>query len=278
MTESTIELLTKESILDFSKTQIEALSQATSAPLSKSTKDLEAQAILQFKKQLQDATLNTERNTEIIENRINLMHTAIAQCKAEKEETKQRLKKIFLDIDEQKDIFERKMSSMEKKYFELEGTLKGKIAVYAKQLNQLRDAQNQKHLLEEETLKMNELMNEEKNQRNSELAAMQRKLVAQRDYYITKLTEKIGEDGTSDLRLDMVTNRIQNQIEDHREELKNVNSLTQDVIKRNNQLRHQLQDLEQKNKALSINENALTNQSVELKNKVSDIKKENRRI
>lgn len=244
----------------------------------KSAAEAATQIVLQFKRQLQAATLAIEKKSESQQSRIDFLTRTLKAAEKEKDRLYTKIHQLDMEVESQKDKYEQQVETMQYQAGEIESSYKAKIQAALQQLRGLREFQEHKQAMDQKMRNLSNLIAKERKERTAELASIHRKIIAQREYYEHQLSSKLFEANEyatrfNDLDLDAATTKILHQIEQRREELKNENFQAAEVIKRNDQLRHQIQDLEQQKHILEESEKNLTSQAVELKSKLEDTKK-----
>ena len=237
-----------------------------------------AQLVLQFKRQLQNAALTVERKAEAQQSRIDFLTRTLNASEHEKARLQSQLRNFQNEAEAQKEKFDLKVETLMFQSKEAQAGIKDKIQAALQQLRNLRQFQEHKHQMDEKMRNLGALIAKERKERTAEIAAFHRKLVAQREFYEKQLANGLiqaDEFSTrfNDVDLDRVTTKLLHETEQRREALKAESALTNEVVKRNDQLRHQLQDLEQQKKVLQESEKNLTMQSVDLKGKVEETSK-----
>lgn len=236
------------------------------------------QLVLQFKKQLQEAALQVEKKAETQQSRIEFLTRTLNSAEKEKDKLISRIRQFENESQAQKEKYDQQVEAMQYQTKEIESSYMNKIQNALSQLRSLREFQEHKHQMDERMRNLGNQIAKERKQRTTELAAIHKKLVAQREYYEHQLTTKLSEADEyatkfEDLDLDKATTKILHETEERREAIKAEANMASDVIKRNDQLRHQIQDLEQQCKVLNDSEKNLTSQTVDLKAKLEDTKR-----
>jgi DNA repair exonuclease SbcCD ATPase subunit len=233
------------------------------------------QLILQFKRQLIEAAIAVDRKAESQQSRLDFLTRAVQNAEKEKDRLVGKVRQLGRENDSQKDKFEQQLETMMYQAREAEANYRAKITATLGHLRTLREFQEHKHKMDERMRQLGTMIARERKERTAELAQIHRQLVAQREYYEHQLTAKLSEADEyatkfSDLDLDRATTKILQETEHRREALKAEHTLTSEVVKRNDQLRHQVQDLEQQRQVLEESEKNLTTQAVDLKAKLQE--------
>ena len=234
-----------------------------------------AQLVLQFKRQLQNAAISVERKNETQQNRIDFLTRTLNAAEHEKARLNAQLRSIQNEVEDQKDKFDLQVETLMFQAKEAQSGIKTKIQVALQQLRNLRQFQEHKHEMDEKMRSLGAQIAKERKERTADLAEIHKKLVAQREYYEKQLEAGLIEADEfstrfNDVDLERVTTKILHDTEQRREALKAESAMTNEVVKRNDQLRHQVQDLEQQRKVLTESERNLTTQSVDLKAKLEE--------
>ena len=237
-----------------------------------------AQLVVRFRRQLQDAALAVQQRNESQQGRIDFLTRTIRASEHEKERLKRQLRSLETEAEDQQEKYDLQVENMIFKSRKLQNGYKAKIQEALQQLRNLRQFQEHKHEMDEKMRRLGAQIAKERKERTAELAAMHKKIVAQREYYETQLETGLVEADEFatrlyDIDLDRVTTRVLQETEQKREALKAEAAMTSEVVKRNDQLRHQIQDLEQQKKILQESEKNLTTQTVDLKVKLDDATK-----
>ena len=237
-----------------------------------------AQLVLQFKRQLQAAALQVEKKAETQQSRIEFLTRTLNSAEKEKDRLIGRIRQFESEADSQKEKYNHQVEAIQYQTKEIESSYTNKIQNALTQLRALREFQGHKHQMDERMRNLGNQIAKERKQRTVELAAIHKKLVAQREYYEHQLTTKLSEADEyatkfDDLDLDKATTKILHETEERREAIKDEANMASEVIKRNDQLRHQIQDLEQQRKVLNDSEKNLTSQTVDFKAKLEDTKR-----
>lgn len=244
----------------------------------RSAREDATQLVLEFKRKLQQAALSVEKKSETQQSRIDFLTRTLNNAEREKDKIISRIRQINNETEVQKDKYDQQVEAIQNRSKEIEASYKNKILNALTQLRSLREFQEHKHQMDERTRNLGNQIAKERKQRTVELAAIHKKLVAQREYYEHQLESKLSEADEyatkfEDLDLDRATTKILHETEQRREAIKAEANMASEVIKRNDQLRHQIQDLEQQCKILEDSEKSLTTQAVDLKAKFEDTKK-----
>ncbi|OHT09749.1 hypothetical protein TRFO_21277 [Tritrichomonas foetus] len=258
--------------------ELKAAVMSTDIMNQRSTREDAAHLVLQFKRQLQAAALTVEKKAETQQSRIEFLTRTLSSAEKERDRLFNRLRQIQNEVESQKDKYDQQVEAMQYQSREVEQNYKAKIHSALQQLRGLREFQEHKHQMDERMRNLSNQIAKERKERTAELAAIHKKLVAQREYYEHQLASKLSEADEyatkfEDLDLDRATTKIIHETEQRREAIKAENNMAAEVIKRNDQLRHQIQDLEQQCKVLDDSEKNLTTQAVDLKAKLEDTKK-----
>jgi len=242
----------------------------------KSARTQASEAVLQFKRQLQTACLEVEKKNDSQRDRIQFLQRALETSEKEKDRLLSRLKQIDNEIGTQKEKYDSQVEALQYQAYEVETNLKSKIQVALHQLRGLREFQEHKHQMDQQMRTVSHILAKEKKERIAEQSLIHKALQSQREHYENQLNNDLNEANGfatkfEDLHLDKATTKILHEAEAKREELQRENSLTAEVLKKNDQLRHQLLDLEQQKKILNDLEKTLTLQSVDLKAKLGEV-------
>ena len=152
-----------------------------------------AQLVLQFKRQLQAAALQVEKKAETQQSRIEFLTRTLNSAEKEKDRLIGRIRQFESEADSQKEKYNHQVEAIQYQTKEIESSYTNKIQNALTQLRALREFQGHKHQMDERMRNLGNQIAKERKQRTVELAAIHKKLVAQREYYEHQLTTKLSE-------------------------------------------------------------------------------------
>ena len=227
------------------------------------------------------ASINHARatNADVIQtrnDRIAFFRRAIAAAETDQKNLQQQLREIEARGEDERLKQNAKMEQLRLDFSEVESDLRAQVQGRLQQLKNLREFQEQRHILDQQKRQLTQMIAQERQQYSDELTEIHRKLVEQREFYERDLREKLATankfvDDYADLHMDLVTQKIADETKTKRDEMKDGNASDFKLLTDNEKLRKKATDLERNHEIHKRSVKVVETRAIKIKAQMDEV-------